>query len=72
MFCDLCFNFKNMSLTLFAEVGCLGQSKELKDSEVNDININKTQYFRLRLFDEKELSAERLLAGIRHCAHSLK
>ena len=39
MFCDLCFNFKNMSLTLFAEVGCLGQSKELKDSEVNDINI---------------------------------
>ena len=39
MFCDLFFNFKNMSLTLFAEVGCLGQSKELKDSEVNEINI---------------------------------
>ena len=36
VFCDLFFiNFKNMSLTLFAEVGCLGQSKELKDSEVN-------------------------------------
>ena len=24
-----------MTLTLFAEVGCLGQSKELKDSEVS-------------------------------------
>ena len=29
-----------MSLTLFAEVGCTGQSKELKESEVG-----KSQYF---------------------------
>ena len=33
-------HFKKMSLTLFAEVGCTGQSKELKESEVG-----KSQYF---------------------------